>query len=105
MPHEEIYRVEQQDKQRDDVFRVVVPELAVQAIDGNKTECGACGNGYEADQNTGAAHAFQKIQRRQAPDDLGEVSVTQKTGFGEINEAQDKRQCEGGVSQDAERNV
>jgi hypothetical protein len=97
--------VECEYEERYHVLGIVIPILAGEAVDPDKTENGADGYGEEANENAGAAHAFEEVECGKAPDDFAEFAVAQEAILSEINEAKDERQREGGVGEDAESDV
>jgi len=97
--------VECEYEEGDHVLGIVIPILAGEAVDPDKTENGAYGDGEETNENAGAAHAFEEIERGKAPDDFAEFAIAQEAILGEIDEAKDEGQGEGGVGKDAESDV
>jgi hypothetical protein len=97
--------VECEYEEGDYVLGIVIPILAGEAVDPDKTENGADGDREEADQNAGAAHAFEEIKGGKAPDDFAELAIAEQAILGEVNEAEDEGQGEGGVGKDAECDV
>ena len=68
-----IENVGDEHQQSDDVFRVVVPDVAGEAVDPDEAERGADGDGDESDQDAALAHAIEKIERRETPDDIADA--------------------------------
>src|SRR6266851_2075330 len=101
----QIENVSREDEQRDDVFGIVVPDIAGEAIDPDEAEGGADGDRNEANENAALAHAIEKIERGEAPDNVADAVFLQKALLGEVDDAEDARQAEGGVSEDAEGDV
>jgi len=64
--------------------------LAGQAVDPDEAEDGADGDGDQADQDAGTAHALEEIERGEAPDYFAEFAIAQEAIFGEIDEARTK---------------
>ena len=97
--------VECEYEEGDYVLGIVIPILAGEAVDPDKAENGADGDGKQTDENAGTAHAFEEIEGGQAPDDFAELAIAQQAILSEINEAEDEGQGEGGVGKDAESDV
>src|ERR1700675_1507263 len=94
-----------ENQQRDDVFRIVVPDGAGEAIDPDKTESGADADRDQADEHAALAHAIEKIERGKTPDDIADLMFVEQTLLGEVDDAQNAGEAESGVSQNAERDV
>jgi len=82
-----------------------MPDVAGEAVHPDKAQRGADGDGDEADEDAALAHAIEKIERREAPDDVADAVLVQEALFTEVNEAEHTRKAEGGVGEDAERYV
>ena len=76
-----------------------------EAVDPDESKHGADRDRDDADEDAGAAHTLEEFERRKAPDEFGEIAIAEETVFDEEDEAEDKRQREGGVGEDAERDV
>src|SRR5258708_36111634 len=57
----EVGGIEREYEERYHVLGIVIPILAGEAVDPDKTENGAHGDGEEADEHAGAAHAFEEV--------------------------------------------
>src|SRR5271168_2008661 len=101
----QVKHVKKQHEKSDRVLRVVIPVLADQAIDRDESQGGPNGDGDEPDDDAGMAHAVEQIQRGEPPNHVAKFAAAQEALFAEENEAQDKGEREGGVSQNAERHV
>jgi hypothetical protein len=101
----QISGVEQEYEERHHVLGIVIPILTGEAVNPDKTENCSDRDGEEPNENTGTAHALEDVKRGKTPDDIAEFAVAQKAVLGEVNEAENKGQGEGGVGQDAEGHV
>jgi len=72
-----IKSIRSKNKEGDDIFRVVVPDLASQPINPHETERRADGDRDETHQDAALAHAVEKIERGQAPDDIADAVFVQ----------------------------
>src|SRR5713226_198567 len=97
--------VERKHQERYDVLGVVIPKLAAETVDPDKAKCSADGDGNEANEDAAAAHAIEKLERRQAPDDVAKMMVAEKSLLGEEYEAQNESKSKGGIGEDTERDV
>src|ERR1700738_2309510 len=68
------------------VLGIVIPILAGEAVDPDETENGADGDGEEANEHAGTAHALEKVERRETPDDFAKFVIAEETVLGEVNE-------------------
>src|SRR5258708_5441153 len=57
----QIENVSSENEQRDDVFGIVAPYIAGEAIDPDEAEGGADGDGNEADEDAALAHAIEQV--------------------------------------------
>jgi hypothetical protein len=79
--------------------------LAGQAVDPDETEDGAHSDRDEADEDAGLAHALEEVEGRETPDDIAEVTIAQETILQEKDGAENAREGEGGVGENAECDV
>src|SRR4029077_1805314 len=89
-----VQQVQEQDEQRDDVFGIVIPVLALQAVHPNETHGRANGDGNQADEDARLAHALEKFLRRQSPDKISHVVGAQQAVLHQENQADDERERE-----------
>ena len=101
----QIKNVSDENQQRDDVLGVVMPDVAGEAVDPDEAEGSADSDGNEADEDAALAHAIEKIERWEAPDDIADAMFVEEALFAEVDEAEYAGEAEGGVGQDAERYV
>src|SRR6201999_3899007 len=59
--------VEQQHENGDDIFGIVIPIPAGEAVHPDKAERGADGDRNQTDENARAAHALEQFERRESP--------------------------------------
>jgi hypothetical protein len=69
------------------VLGIVIPILTGETVDPDKTENGADGDGEEANENARTAHALEKVERRETPDDFAKFVIAQEAILGKINNA------------------
>src|SRR5262249_50061631 len=93
----EIDRVENYHDNGDDVLGVEEPVLACLAIHSDKTEHGADRDRDQAHQDARVAHAFEKFQGRQPPNDISQLAHAEETFFREKHDAKDTRKGESGI--------
>src|SRR5260370_42612407 len=60
------------------VLGIVIPILAGEAVDPDKTQNGADGDRNEANEHAGAAHALEEVDRGKAPDDGAEFAMAEE---------------------------
>jgi hypothetical protein len=79
-----------------------VPDRAGEAIHPEEAEDGADSDGNETHEDTALAHAVEKIKRGKAPEQASDFVFLEQALLGEIDDAEDAREAEGGISQNAE---
>jgi hypothetical protein len=101
----QIRNVSRKNEQRDDVLRIVVPDVAGEPIDPDKTQHGADGDGNETDKDAALAHAIEKIERWKTPNNVADPMLVQEALLAEVDDTKHAGQAEGSVGQDAKRYV
>lgn len=81
----QVKNVSDQNQQRNDIFGVVVPDVASKAINPEEPECCADRNRNQADKNAALTHAIEKIERREAPDNVGDAMFVKEPLLGEVD--------------------
>ena len=79
-----------------------MPDIAGEAINPDKAECGANGDRDETHQDAALAHAIEKIEGWEPPDDIAHTVLVQQALFAEVDETEYAGEAERGVGQDAE---
>jgi hypothetical protein len=101
----QIGHVSGENEQRDEVLRIVVPDVACESIDPDEAQHGADGDGDETDKDAALAHAIKKIERWKTPNNIADAMLMQEALLAKVDDAEHAGQAEGGVGQDAERYV
>ena len=94
-----------ENKQRDDVFGIVTPHVAGEAVDPDVAEGRADGDGDNANQNAALTHTIEQIERRQSPYHSAYAMLVKEALFAQVDEAEHAGQAERCVGQDAQRDV
>ena len=100
--HSQIEGVGGENEQRDYIFGIVVPDVAGQPFDPDETESGADADRDQADEDAALAHTIEKVERGQSPHDVADAMFVEQALLGEVDNAQDAGEAEGGVGKDAE---
>ena len=101
----QIENVRHKNEQGDDVFGIVMPDVAGEAVNPDEAEDGADGNRNESDENAALTHAIEKVEGWKAPDNVANAMLVEETLLGKIDDAENARKAECGVSKDTERHV
>src|SRR5579863_9173334 len=101
----QIQGVGDENQQGDHIFGIVVPNGTGETIDPDETESGSDTDGNQADQHAALAHAIEKIERGEAPNDVADAMFVEQTLLGEVDDAQDAGEAKSGVGQNAERDM
>src|SRR6266849_5768116 len=98
----EIERVQQEHEQRDHMLRIVKPILYHYPVHRDESQCRPDRDRNKSHEHAGLAHAFQQLQRRQAPDHVPEFVLAQEPLLPQENQAEYKRESERRVRQNAQ---
>lgn len=101
----QVKNVSDKNQQRDDIFGIVVPDVAGKAVNPEKTERCADPNRNEADEDAALTHAIEKVERRKAPDDVRDAMFVEEALFGEVDNTEHAGKAEGSIGEDAKGHV
>ena len=101
----EVHGVEQEHEQRDGVFGVVIAIGPGETVDPDETQNSADGDGDQADEDARLAHALKEVQGGKTPNDVAKMTIAQEAILQQKDGAENKRESECGVGENAQGNV